>query len=598
MNCRPRRSPAMPLIALGLCLTFSIRPVSAGVYDDTAAWWHLNYDPDYSPGASNVAVINDIRDQRDWGTATAKGATGKHVTSVTGADGGPQWTNAPVVCPASGQRYEGLSLYFRPSTNASGAIWPDAARISNFRLGGSSAITTRFRWDGVSCTNKTSCWIYNNSLDWTNYKGWEFGVRDTSGTNSTVSTNRLTIYVGRNGYTMSAGDIKPGKWCDAAAVLTDNGPSNTDTIELFVWPEGGNLTYQKITTSAVTNEVGAYGGIMGSEGYYTSYEANISQSGKCFTGIINHIALWGRALSYAEVLEAFCYPQMPFQIGIKNGSNTDLRIENEAAPEYTLGDPWHTMRRAVTSSNREAIIKVPLTALQAGIGYGFHVNTLTPSDTQVGLSLIVNNITNKTQTAKAGSDNLCWYVGTNQLVAGTNTLTLRYEGGTSSFTSFDWLEMGASWQIGTDNGFTTDFSREDMAPNDFYVTDPDWTHVERAVSGGTETNTVLHFFLSPEMASRFRFTYSTRVINQGKNIGITNEPPYPFCIGVNGRILYQTAGVPNSTLVRLPFDSTDLRSGENTVNLMYTGPAGCWIGFDFHRLETAPWPGGTLLLMR
>lgn len=598
MICRSRLSSAMPLFVLILSLALSPGPASAGVYDDTAAWWHLNYDPDYTPGAANVAVTNDIRDQRDWGTAAAKGATGKHATSLTGADGGPQWTNAPVVCPASGQRYDGLSLYFQPSTNGSGAIWPDAAKINAFRLGGSSAIITRFRWDGVSCTNKTSCWIYNNSLDWTNYKGWEFGVRDTSGINSTASTNRLTIYVGRNGYTMSAGDITPGKWCDAAAVLTDNGPDNTDTIELFVWPEGGNLTYQKITTSAVTNEVGATGGVMGSEGYYASYDANISQSGKCFKGAINHIALWGRALSYAEVLEAFCYPQAPFQIGIKNGSNTDLRIESEAAAEYTLGDPWHTMRRAVTSSSREATIKVPLTALQAGLGYGFHVNTLTPGDTAVDLSLIVNAFTNKTQTARAGSADLCWHVPTNQLVTGTNSLTLRYEGGTSSYTSFDWLELSGAWQVGTDNGSTADFSREDLAPNDFYVTDPDWTHVERAVSSGTESNTVLHFFLSSELASRFRFAYSTRIISQGKNAGITNAPPYPFCIGVNGRILYQTAGVSNSTLVRLTFDSGELHAGDNTVNVMYTGPSGCWVGLDFHRLEALPWPSGTLFFMR
>ena len=300
-------------------------------------------------------------------------------------------------------------------------------------------------------------------------------------------------------------------------------------------------------------------------------------------------------MSYAEVLEAFCYPQAPFQIGIKNGSNTDLRVENEAASEYTLGAPWHTMRRAVTSANREATVKFPLTALQAALGYGVHVNTLTPAGTYVNLSLIVNAITNRTQAATAGSADLFWYVTTNQLVTGTNTFTLRYEGGTSTYTSFDWLEAGGSWQIGTDDGKTADFSREDLAPNDFYVTDPDWKHMERAIVGSSESNTVLHFVLSPEMVAKYHFTYTTRVINQGWAEGITNTPPYPFNIGVNQHILYQSAGVSNATLVKLRFDRGDLRAGENTINLAYTGAAGCWVGFDFHRLEAVPWAGGTML---
>ena len=66
----------------------------AGVYDDAAAWWHFDYDPNHDPLAVNVAAADEIRDQRDWGTAAVKGAGGRHASGVRGVLGGPLWTNA------------------------------------------------------------------------------------------------------------------------------------------------------------------------------------------------------------------------------------------------------------------------------------------------------------------------------------------------------------------------------------------------------------------------------------------------------------------------------------------------------------------------
>ena len=60
----------------------------AGVYDDTAAWWHFDYDPNHDPQAVNVAAADEIRDQRDWGTAAVKGASGRHASGVRGVLGG------------------------------------------------------------------------------------------------------------------------------------------------------------------------------------------------------------------------------------------------------------------------------------------------------------------------------------------------------------------------------------------------------------------------------------------------------------------------------------------------------------------------------
>lgn len=565
----------------------------AGVYDDAAAWWHLDYAPQYNPAETNVAVIDEIRDQLDWGTAAAKGSGGHHATAIRGPLGGPLWIQAPVVCPAGGQRFGDYSLMFTQETNALGQIWPDAVKIDNFKLGGSSAIVTRFYWNGLAYSASYPGWIYNNSLDWTWRKGWMFGVRGDGG-------NRLGMYVGQTAFYLTSTSVMTGKWYDAAAVLTDNGPTNTDTVELYLWPENGTLYYQKYTTSAVTNEVGGSGGVIGSESFQDTYSSPTnSNSGKSFKGLLNHLAVWDRALSYEEVLEAFCYPQPLIQIGVNNGKDADLRLESEADAEYCKDDPWHSMRRAVSASHPDVTLKIPLTDIQTNLNYVFHLNTLNMSqpNLKAKLQLIVNATETRMQTARTNQD-LFWPIPKEELVAGTNSFTLHYAGGTSSYVTFDWMELGASWQVGTNNYSPGEFIGEGSAGDDFYITDPNWKHLERAIVQGSDSNTVLHFVLSPEMVSNVVFSYTTRVVSQGRNTGTLPAPPYPFCIGVNGRILYQTTtGVADNTLVTIPFAKGDLRSGDNAINLMFNSTNG-WIQFDFHRLDaemwTIPWPDGIL----
>ena len=136
--------------------------------------------------------------------------------------------------------------------------------------------------------------MFNNNLDWNGRRGWMFGVRGDSGT-------RLGMYVGQTAFFLDTYTVVTGKWYDAAAVLTDNGPTNTDTVELYIWPEDGYLTYRKFTTSAVTNSIGSSVSIIGSEPYQTSYGyATNSNSGKCFKGLINHLAVWNRTAARAE----------------------------------------------------------------------------------------------------------------------------------------------------------------------------------------------------------------------------------------------------------------------------------------------------------
>ena len=111
------------LIAWG---TLTAAFARGGVYDDCAAWWHFDYDPN----ADYKADVDEIRDQRDWGTAANKGVTGKHATSVHGPSGGPQWIDTPeLVTPAGGQNYGRKSILFQPAVDSKTNCWPNTFRV-------------------------------------------------------------------------------------------------------------------------------------------------------------------------------------------------------------------------------------------------------------------------------------------------------------------------------------------------------------------------------------------------------------------------------------------------------------------------------------
>jgi hypothetical protein len=253
--------------AVVLTVLFFLPPgaARAGVYDDAAAWWHFDYDPD----ADGFAGLDEIRDQCDWGTAAAKGAGGKHATAVRGVSGGPRWTDAPAVCPAGGQGYGRKSMLFQTAVDpATSNCWPDTFLVSDLRLPGSATLMTRFRWEGYPTELEKLSWLFNSGVEWNKYWGWLFGV---------VSNDypRLAFYTQKREFIRMDVRMTNSVWYDAAIVLTDGGPDapDADTVEFYLWPENGTLSYRKYTTDAVTNEIGTMGCIVGCETSPTGYAA-------------------------------------------------------------------------------------------------------------------------------------------------------------------------------------------------------------------------------------------------------------------------------------------------------------------------------------
>ncbi len=554
----------MRSLAVAVALGMAAR-VSAGVYDDVAAWWHFDYDV----GGDNLVTSPDeIRDQRDWS------GSGLHANQIRGS---LEWTGAAGARPAGGVEYGGKSLLFTPDVDGGMNVLPDTFRRNGFAVTGSFTALTRFRWDDFA-SDTTSAWMYNNAFAYGAEKGLLWGMNGVS--------NLVALY-GQTFFN-SGIHIEPGTWYDAAIVVTDNGTN--DRVEFYAWETGGAMQYNSQGTSAVTNDLTFSSTLVGGEADPTTHQGGNAK--KAFAGAMNHLAIWDRALSTEEVNHAFGYPQHVFRLGLDNNINRDLRLESAVDADYTPGEPWHEVRRALTSGSTPLRVHFTLRADEANLDYVFHMNSSAGQGGQTAdFSVYVNGQDLGTQTIADHTD-YYWNVYDDVLVTGANTLEVRYEAGPSAWMSFDWMELTGSWVFGGGAGRTAPFVIEGAAPDDFYVTNPDWSHMERAMTAG-DPDINIHFELSDELAANYGFVYDMRVIQQGGT-----PSTHPFNMLVNGTLVRSMPAQTNGTVVTMDIGSATLVGGDNTITISYNDTGG-WLQFDYHRLRvtTVP-PEGTVFIVR
>ena len=550
------------VITCGLVGVFTVlltvQSAAGGVYDDVAAWWHFDYDAN----SDGKAQVGEIKDQRVWD------GTARHASSVSGPLGSPQWT-ADEANPSGGVRYGGKSMLFNPTISGT-ACWPATFKVNGFGAPGSVTLVMRLRWDGLAVGSETWTQIYFNGFDWANSGGWVFGL-----------LNGVPYHWTRSGNLTAMGAaLQVGQWYDLALVLTDNG--TTDTVTCYLWPDGGAPAKVTKTGNVVPSVAGAYTQF-GCEFQYGAL-TDTANARRAFKGAINHTAIWNRALSEGEVYEALraTHPAT-FRVGLNNGSLNDLRAEYETTDEYAVNAPWHTMRRALTTARRSVTLKVPMTALSAQMDQVVHVDMITGGN----LTLIVNSTTNEVKAARVDNQ-ISWFIPSEQFVVGTNSITLRYDG--SSWIGIDCVEIGGTWQVGVADNNYEEFEDEYVAPENFYITNPNLKALERAVVIGGEKDINLLFPLSAELAGNYALTYTTRLIGQGGG-----DAAHMLQVLVNDTVVQSLPGQPNGTVVTVRIDPEHLQAGQNKLTLRYNDATTGWICFDYHRLEVRERLGGTLI---
>lgn len=541
-------------------------PAHASVYDDVKAWWHLNLADSGTPG------INDIRDQRYWQDPTS---TAPYTATAVGGD--PTWTNTgiPEFGPAGGRTYGGRALQF----DGDG----DAFEVSDLAITGDATVVLRYRWDGAGSGSGDSAILYSNGFNWGTNEGWLLRLYNTNG--------RPNLYYGNGSVTAnpSGWTSDPGKWYDLAMVIDENGANSS--VSFYRVRE-----YTDLTSAPGDIQQTTYTGfdLAGGEADATlgTIVGQESAGKNSYNGLLDHVAVWDRALSPEEVRHAFGSPQPQFSLGIDNSTNYDLIAEGawSTSGDYTLGEPWHNMWRAVTASKPVANVNFDLTADEAALRYMAHVDMQGAGSGGGTIDVSINGHVLGTHTV-TGAGDLTWEIDPEYLVSGANTFSIQHTGG--SWVSWDWLELGGAWQVGYDDNTQSEFITEGDAGDHFYVTDRQWDsaagrwiwpHLERALTG-SDPDLFIHFELSEELAD-LPYLYTTEVTSQSA------EGTHEMTVDVNGQLLALLPHSPNSTKFELFIPASLLQAGDNYIHLVKQNPTG-YTQFDFHRLElfNVPEPG-------
>jgi hypothetical protein len=276
-----------PLILFALLVTALSSRAAGGVFNDAAAWWKLDYANSGSVTSASQIVDSSVNH--------------RNATSISNSSVTPEielsWTTVPAVgpggLPAVGPEQRGLR--FQPVVTKAVSEGPDEVSnatfvVSNFSVSGSATFMTRFKWDGRITDDDTWAWLCYNGLNIN--QGWLLGFN---------TANKLSYYVaGGTGASTSTAFI-PGTWYDLAMVLNDDDGNGKGSVTFYLVPENGTLITDTAATNADIRTLSGTTFRIGGEADGTGTGGNFV---KPFSGVIDYIAVWDRALSADEVREA------------------------------------------------------------------------------------------------------------------------------------------------------------------------------------------------------------------------------------------------------------------------------------------------------
>ncbi len=571
--------------------------VEPGVFTDVFRWWKFDRDLD---GDGKVSA-NELRDVRKWGTAAAPAAGNPEVEYVT--DGGPlTWQNMSVHKPARGETVAADCLLMEPqyreNADTSFEVWCPHVRFKDSVVAGDLTFMARicitkpydYYSGGKSCYLFQNSFSYGSGSDPINAGGYQIGIA-TSG--NTMTSFVPLFYGGRNSTTASL-TLTTNVWYDIAYTISvqTNGQDRL-TVTLADAQHGirtwaGTITTSQRQKTGTTLMLNGENDLRGWN-IYRNADGTIKNVNalKIFTGAINQIAIWKRALSTDEIAAAFGYPRAAFGVGSRDGTADEFGVASEGSYDYTVSDTWHDMAGTLDSTHRTLTLRFTPPPNWNGMDQGFHLVVGDVSGTDAQVSLAVNGARFGSKAVATGDD-VWWIVKGGAVHAGENVATLTL-GGTGSL-AIDKLEMLGSWAL-VSGGAGGEFSHEgNPQGKDFYVGDRNMTHVTRAVVNDHPSNR-LHFWLPAELAENYPFEFTFRTHANASGTAA-------FKIFINGEELFDAPnGLVNQERT-FEFAPGTLRAGWNVIEPHYQTGGGAWAQWIRYTLKMLGPDFGTILMVR
>ena len=570
-------------------------PEGGDVFTDVFRWWKFDRDLD---GDGKVSA-SELRDVRKWGTAAAPAAGNPEVEFVT--DGGPlMWRNMSVHKPARGETVAADCLVMEPeyreNADTSFEVWCPHIRFKDSTVVGDATFMARI------CLTKAydyypgskNCYLFQDSFSYgsstTTMGGYLVGIA-TAG-NSTTNFYPL-IYGGRNVVSVSSLVITTNTWYDIAYTIS----TQTNGLDrLTVTVADATHGIRQWTGTMPTSQAQKTGTVLALNGendfrdwtVYRKADGTIPNVNalKIFTGAINQIAIWKRALSLDEIAAAFGYPRAAFGVGAADGTAGEFGAASEGSYDYTVSDTWHDMAGTLDASHRTLTLRFTPPPNWNGMDQGVRLVVGNVVGSEARVSLSVNGAGFGSKSVATGDD-VWWIVKGGAIHAGENVATLTL-GGTGSL-AIDKLEMLGSWAL-VSGGAGGEFSHEGNPQwKDYYVGDRNMTHVTRAVVSEHPSNR-LHFWLPAELAENYPFEFTF----------IHYSGAAAFTINANGEEVFNApTGMGNGQSQTIQFAPGALKAGWNVIEPHYqTGGTGAWSQWSRYTLKMLGPELGTFIMLR
>ncbi len=574
-------------------------PTEGDVFSDVHRWWKFDRDLD----ANGKVSADELRDVRKWGTSAAPAQGNPTVDFVT--DGGPLfWRNMPVYFPARGVTAAAdcltLEHEYRTTEEGRHQILPARVRFADSAIAGDSTYMARicitkaydfvegYKWAYLF----QSAFSYGSKADRTDVGGYQLGIITAS--NNTDTNFYPIIYGGKSSATASTLPMTTNTWYDVAYTISPQ-PDGKDHMTVAVAdPKNGIRTWSSTMNSSQSHRIGKVL-MLGGENdyrdwtYYTDATGKVTNANalKNFTGAIQQIALWRRALTTNEIATAFGYPSAMFGAGTADGSSGEFATAAEGRYDWTVGETWHDMAGTLDATHRTLSVRFTPPANWHGMDQGFHLVAGEVAGADAKVSLSVNGTSFGAQAVSTGGD-AWWIVKGGAVRAGENVATLTISG-TSPSLAIDKFEMLGSWGLVSGDG--GEFSHEGYAQSkDYYVGDLDMAHVTRAVVS-TVSNNRLHFWLPAWLAENYPFEFTFRTHSN------TNACA-AFEFIANGDVIHsEPNGLVNGERT-ITFAPGALKAGWNEIGPHFLPGGGAFAQFTHYTLRLLGPEYGTYIIFR
>ena len=324
----------------------------------------------------------------------------------------------------------------------------------------------------------------------------------------------------------------------------------------------------------------------------TNYATAGTMDQTAFIGSVQQMAIWKRALTDQEVMEAFGMPRPAiFRTGFDNGSSSEFGGTRSDATQTIDGlGSWQGIANTMKAGDTWT---VNFTALrdEARLPQIFSIKSL---DGSAALIEPVLNGTSLDEGRIAANSHAFWPVAANLVVEGENELVIkRKDGGIRDFL-VDAMELGGSFGVGKITASSTDDGRvnpERISTGVPSAADPNPQHWPTKLESSTDVTKHLRFrvWVDPDVADKASFTFKTAVSNDTSS-GVA------FAVYINNQKKINVNAVDEWK--QYSFNPGELNGGWNDFD--FRAPSStCCSEFGYYRFEAvlpspfgfSPFPG-------